>query len=326
MNKFLKRLIIFVVVNSALYFLVAFVLINWPIPQKKAVKNYDYSSIDTTAVKFDKKNEYWIETRDKLKLFNRIYPSESKTVLILLHGSGSESRYLKTMATSISENNIAIVITPDIRGHGRNLLKHPDIDHIGQLEEDIEDIVKYAKEHLNAEKIILGGHSSGGGLVLRYLGNKRLTKVDKAILIAPYLGYDAPTVKPNSGGWVTVGVKRWIGISMLNSIGINFYNKMPVLFFNRPESYNDSLQVDSYSYRMAVNFAPKNYKEDISQTKTKTLVIVGKNDESFYSNKFKEVFSPAAGYIDVKIIDDATHLGIVKNDKAIDIIKNWILN
>lgn len=325
MNKNLKRIITFLVVNLFLFILTLIVLINWPIPIKENIKNYDYSSIDTTSVKTYKKEELWIEMRDRNKLFNRIYPSQSKTVLILIHGSGSESRYLKTLAGNLSENNIATVLTPDLRGHGRNLLDQPDIDHIGQLEEDIEEIIKYAKDSLGAKKIMLAGHSSGGGLVLRYLANPELIKVNKAIMIAPYLGHDAPTVRPNSGGWVTVGIKRWVGLSILNSLGIRMYNEMPVLFFNRPKAYDDKLQVNSYSYRMAINFAPKNYETDIINLKTKALVVVGEKDESFYTNKFKEVFNPSENYTKIELIKNANHLDIVKNKESINSIKNWIL-
>ena len=261
MNKILKRVIIFLAVNICLFFITAFVLISWPIPKKETTKNYDYSSIDTLSVKSFIRHEHWIKMRDDTHLFSEIYPSESKTVLILIHGSGSESRYLKTLAGTISQDNVATVITPDLRGHGRNLKGQPDINYIGQLEDDIEDMVKYAKDSLNAKKVVLAGHSSGGGLVLRYIAKETLSKVDKAIMIAPYLGHDAPTVKPRSGGWVTVGIKRWVGLAMLNAIGIENYNEKPVLFFNRPEAYGDSLQNKSYSYRMAVNFAPKNYEE-----------------------------------------------------------------
>ncbi|WP_298529504.1 alpha/beta hydrolase [uncultured Christiangramia sp.] len=326
MKKNLKRVVIFLAVNVCLFFITALVLINWPIPNKEKIENYDYSSIDTLSVKSFRKNEKWIKMRDGNNLFSGIYPSQSKTALILIHGSGSESRYLETLAGNISQDKIATVITPDLRGHGRNLKHQSDINYIGQLEKDIEDIIKYSKDSLNAKKIILAGHSSGGGLVLRYIGNPNLTKIDKAIMIAPYLGHDAPTVKPESGGWVTVGVKRWIGLSMLNSIGIQNYNDKPVLFFNRPEAYEDSLQNKSYSYRMAVNFAPNDYEKDIANLRTSSLVLVGEEDESFYSSKFKEVYRPAAKYADIQIMENVNHLNIVKDRDALKRIENYILN
>lgn len=324
MKKNLKRVVIFLAVNVCLFFVTALVLINWPIPKKEKIENYDYSSIDTLSVKSFRKNEKWIKMRDGNNLFSEIYPSQSKTALILIHGSGSEGRYLETLAGNISQNNFATVITPDLRGHGRNLKAQPDINYIGQLEEDIEDIIRYTKDSLNAKKIILAGHSSGGGLVLRYIANANLTKVDKAIMIAPYLGHDAPTVKPQSGGWVTVGIKRWVGLSMLNSIGIKKYNEKPVLFFNRPKAYEDSLQNKSYSYRMAVNFAPKNYEKDIANLRTRSLVLVGSEDESFYHNKFKEVYNPASRYTDIQIMQNVNHLNIVKDSEVLEKIEKYI--
>jgi len=324
MNKILKRVIIFLTVNIGVFFSIAFVLINLPIPNKEITKNYDYSSIDTLSVKSFEKQEHWIKMRDHSNLFSKIYPGESETVLILIHGSGSESRYLKTCAGTISQDNVATVITPDLRGHGRNLKNQPDINYIGQLENDIEDLVTYAKDSLNAKKVVLAGHSSGGGLVLRYIANEKLTKVDKAIMIAPYLGHDAPTMKPSSGGWVTVGIKRWVGLSMLNAIGIENYNEKPVLFFNRPAAYEDSLQNKSYSYRMAVNFAPKNYEEDIANLRTNSLVLVGSEDESFYHDKFEEVYSPAYKFVDTQIIQNVNHLNIVKNSEVLEKIEQYI--
>lgn len=327
MNRTLKRIFIFLIINCILFFSVVLILIYWPIPTKKSIENFNYSSIDTTATNsLSKAQEVWIKTRNSQKLFTRIYPSNTKTAVILIHGSGSESRYLAHLANSLSSTNLATVITPDLRGHGRNISTEVDIEYIGQLEYDIEDIIHYAKENLGAEKVILAGHSSGGGLVLRYNGNTRLTNVDKAIMISPYLGHDSPTVKPNSGDWVTVGVKRWVGISLLNPIGITYFNEMPVLFFNRPRAYNDSLQVESYSYKMAVNFAPKDFEDEVKQLSTKSLVIVGERDESFYPNRFEKVFEPANSFVTVNLIPEANHLDIVKNDEVLAEIKNWISN
>ena len=326
MNKILKRVLIFLAVNVCLFFITAFTLINWPIERKENVENYDYSSIDTLSVKTYDKYEQWIKMRDNSELYSKIYPGRSNTVLILIHGSGSESRYLELLAGKVSQDSIATVITPDLRGHGRNLTHQPDIKYIGQLEEDIEDIVKYSKDSLGAQRIILAGHSSGGGLVLRYVTGANLESVDKAIMIAPYLGHESPTVKQNSGGWVTVGIKRWVGIAMLNTLGIQRFNEKPVLFFNRPPAYQDSLQTGSYSYRMAVNFAPRNYEEDIAKLQTSSLVLVGDEDESFYPDKFKEVFGPASGYTEVQVIENVNHLNIVKNEEVLSRMEEYILN
>lgn len=320
--KILKWIGKTLLISVFIYTLICLVLIYWPINLEKHVENYDYSSIKNhTNVALG--TEQWVKMRDDKDIFSRVYKSKSKDVVILIHGSGSDSRYLADMANAIANENIATVITPDMRGHGRNKGKRGDIDFIGQLENDIEDYIQFSRKKLNADKVILAGHSSGGGFVLRFIGNQNNTKVDKAILIAPYLGYKAPTVKTNSGGWVKIALKRIIGLSMLNSVRVKTINHLPVLFFNRPENIDDSLQVPSYSYSMTMNFDSKDYQQEIKNINIPSLVLVGKEDESFYPEQFPIVFEPSKKFVQVKIIENAKHLDIVKNNKIINLIKEW---
>jgi len=322
-NKIGKRIAMFLLTSGLIYAAICFILIYWPIPQEKEIKNYDYSSIKKDSSSSILGERLWIKTRDGSRIFSRVYNSESKDVMILIHGSGSESRYLASLAHSIAEAKIATVLTPDLRGHGENYGKRGDIDYIGQLEDDTEDLIKYSKQNLGAAKIILAGHSSGGGFVLRFIGNPKNTKVDKAIMLAPYLGYDAPTVKPNSGGWVVVAIKRIIGLSMLNNIRIRTLNGLPVLFFNRPEAYDDKLQVPSYSFRMTINFTPKNYREDVKKIDIPCLVLVGKQDESFYPEQFQPAFEPAKRFVKTEILDSTKHLDLVSNQETFKRIEEW---
>ncbi|NMM48127.1 alpha/beta hydrolase [Marinigracilibium pacificum] len=311
-------------ISVIIYTLVCLVLIYWPIEIEKNVMNYDYNSINTnTEVSLG--TEQWVKMEDGKEIFSRVYESDSKNVVILIHGSGSDSRYLANLANAIADQNIGTVITPDMRGHGRNNGDRGDIDYIGQLDDDINKFIHFSKKELNAEKVILAGHSSGGGFVLNFIGNQKNSKVDKAILIAPFLGYKAPTVKPNSGGWVQVALKRIIGLSMLNNLHVKALNHLPVLFFNLPDNLNDSLQVQSYSYNMIMNFDSKDYQQEIKNTNIPCLVVVGDEDESFYPEQFPIVFEPARNLFQVEIIEKLKHLDIVKNDKVFELIKEWDL-
>jgi len=323
-SKISKRIVVSLLTSCFIYVVICFVLIYWPIPEKKEIKNYDYSSIKRNSDSSLLGKRHWIKTRDGSKIFSRVYSSENKDVLILIHGSGSESRYLASLASSIAEAKIATVLTPDLRGHGESDGKRGDLDYIGQLENDTEDIIAYSKQNLGAKQLILAGHSSGGGFVLRFIGNPKNANVDKAIMLAPYLGYSAPTVKPNSGGWVTVALKRIVGLSMLNKIGIRMLNGLPVLFFNLPEVYNDKLQVPSYSFRMTLNFTPENYREDIKKIDIPCLVLVGAQDESFYPEQFQLEFEPAKRFVKTEILDSTKHLSLVSSHKPFEPIKEWL--
>ena len=68
--------------------------------------------------------------------------------------------------------------------------------------------------------LIVGGHSSGGGLAIRFAGSQYGHKANAYLLLAPFLKYNAPTTQSDSGGWAKPYTGRIIGLAMLNSIGI----------------------------------------------------------------------------------------------------------
>jgi non-heme chloroperoxidase len=316
----LKKIATFLTISLFVYLGIAFTLVFWKVPPKKDIKNYDFSSLE--KMEKSKAEEHWLTLRDSGKLFYRFYPSDAPCTFIFIHGSGSESRYLENFATFMTENKLARVITPDLRGHGRTSGIKGDIDYLGQYEDDLEDIVQFVKAKYPNQKIILGGHSSGGGLALRYAGNQKLSDVDAFLLFSPYLGHEAPTVKPNSGEWVTVAIKRFIGLAMLNNIGISQFDYLPVIFFNRPQKWNDKLQTQSYSYRLSKSYEPKNYIDDIKNNLKPTLVVVGDLDESFNPEQFQMVFKDGKATT-VERIANANHIGIVRQQEVKDRVSKW---
>ena len=201
-------------------------------------------------------------------------------VLVLLHGSGWHSKYLFPLAKYISSENLAHVYTPDLRGHGISPIKRGDINYINQLEDDLADFVSIVREKHPNSTLIIGGHSSGGGLAIRFAGSKYGKYADAYMLLSPFLKYNAPTMKLNSGGWASAHIPRIIGLSMLNNVGITWFNYLKVIDFNMPEEYRDGTETLSYSYRLNTGFAPRNYKKDLSAIKQEVLVVVGKSDES----------------------------------------------
>lgn len=321
--KAVRRLGAALLVSLLGYVTVSLILVFWPIPGRKDVGNYDFSSIYDSAADAGRGQDQRVPMRDGRQLFLRVYESDSPDTLLLLHGSGSESRYLSRLAAWLSTHGVFRVVTPDLRGHGRNEGPRGDIEYLGQLEDDIEDLMRWLEKTGRGGHVVLGGHSSGGGLALRYAANHAVVQPQALLLLAPYLGHASPTVKPNSGDWVTVAVKRWVGISMLNNLHVSAFNDLPVLFFNRPPAVDDALQVDAYSWRMAVNFAPRDYEEEIEALKVTTLVLVGEKDESFYPERFARVFEPASGHASIFVLPGANHLDVVDSPAAIEQIVKW---
>ncbi len=320
----MHKILIAIITTPLFYLAIALVLIAIPFDRNIPEATLDFSAIKKEVFSPLLASEETYPTRNGSELFYRNIEGRSGITLVLLHGSGSEGRYLLSMASSLnSKINISVVI-PDLRGHGRSQGKlSGDIQYMGQFEHDLEDLLSYLKSSKPDEQIIIGGHSSGGGLVVKYGGNT-LKQFNGSILLAPYLGHLAPTVRPNSGGWVQVAKLRYAGLAMLNNIGITYFNSLAVLFFNRPANVSDSLQVDSYSYRLNESLSPQAYDVDLSNNHTPMFLLVGAEDEAFYPQEYKGIMDSYAPHTEVHILENTKHIDLTSSNKSISLISNWL--
>ncbi|MFL1484094.1 alpha/beta hydrolase [Marinobacter sp. LN3S78] len=263
------------------------------------------------------------QARDGNTLSYRLYPSDSEHVLILLHGSGWHSRYLAPMARRISAGGYANVITPDLRGHGPAPIRRGDIDYTNQLVDDLADLIDHVRRDRPEATLVIGGHSSGGGLALRFAGSRYGEQADGYLLLAPWLQYNAPTIRPDGSGWATPYTRRIIGLTLLNNLGISALNNLPVIRFNMPADVRDGTETLSYSYRLNTGYAPRDYTEALSAIKQPLLVLVGSDDGLFYPEKFRPVVNRYTEG-DVRVIDGASHLGIVTDESVVPAIGDWL--
>jgi len=319
-----RKILIPLITTPLFYLVIAIVLISIPFERIIPEETLDFDTIKEDISPIHIASEETYTTRNGSELFYRNIEGSSGITLVLLHGSGSEGRYLLSMASSLhSKINISVVI-PDLRGHGRSQGELPgDIQYMGQFEHDLEDLLIQLKSAKPNEQIVIGGHSSGGGLVVKYGGNA-LKQFDGSILLAPYLGHLAPTVRPNSGGWVQVAKLRYAGLAMLNNVGMTYFNNLPVLFFNRPENITDHLQVDSYSYRLNESLSPQAYDTDLFNNNAPMLLLVGAEDEAFYPQKFKEVMENYAPHAEIHILDNTRHIELTSSNESIHLISSWL--
>lgn len=181
------------------------------------------------------------------------------------------------------------------------------------MEDDLADLI--ASEALDGQQVVLLGHSSGGGLVVRFAGGAHGALMDKAVLLAPFLKHDAPSTRPASGGWAHVLLRRVIGLSMLNSFGVTALNHLTAIQFNMPAQITDgpygNLATTAYSYRLNTGFAPRgDYLKDIAALPKFTLVV-GSENKAFYADKYEEVMSAVTDKGIYKIVDGVDHLGII---------------
>jgi len=247
--------------------------------------------------------------------------SAGKPLLILVHGSGWNGLQFSHLANALKDD--AHVLVPDLRGHGATPERRGDVDYIGQMEDDLADLIAATRKE--GQKVVVLGHSSGGGLVVRFAGGAHGGLMDAAVLLAPFLKHNAPTMRPNSGGWAQVLLRRVIGLSMLNTAGITALNHVTIIQFNMPQSVLDGpyghLATTAYSYRLNTGFAPRpDYLSDIAAL-PKFALVAGAQDEAFVAQNYEEVMSAVTDKGSYTLVPARDHFGIMAAPETLAIIR-----
>lgn len=168
-------------------------------------------------------------------------------------------------------------------------------------------------------RIILAGHSMGGGIVQAYAASDEPQLADAYLLFAPLMGRGLPgAFVPN---FIRLHMPRIIGISLLNRIGFRKLNRMPVMRFGLG---NFDGHIDHYTYNAAVSMNPNDYVEGLTALKKPLLVVIGKRDTQFGTVPEKIVEAVKRhSRGEIVVIDIQAHH--VQNASAtIDVTSSWM--
>lgn len=261
------------------------------------------------------------KARDGALLSYREYRATDQKVAVLVHGSAGSGVDMHPLALALQRAGITALVS-DLRGHGANH-PHGDIAYVGQLDDDLVDLIITKKlEFPNSTWTILG-FSSGAAFVLRFAAESPAGRLaDRYVLVSPYLRYDAPSVRKAESGsaapqsWAAASVGRIVGLTMLNQWGVHICDGLPVLAF--PVPANIDATTKTYSWRMYKNFgADDDYLADIRRVARPIRVLVGGSDELLDAEKLKLEFLSQRSDVPVSIISRMGHSDMVTRPDAI---------
>src|ERR1700729_2084257 len=256
--------------------------------------------------------------RDGTKLGYRIYDGSVTQVVVLIHGSSDDGAGMHPLAKSLRDAG-ATVLVPVLRGHG-NFGRSGDIDYIGQLEDDLADFIAVLRPLHPDASFSLIGFSSGGGFVLRVIASPEEKFFDRFIMISPALPPGSPTIRPDTGGWVSVAKPRIIVLALLNRLGIDRFNRFPIVAFATSPHAPDLTSV--YSFRLAVDFgAPRDYLAALGRSTKPAALLVGGSDELFFPERFAPLFEPARPDLPVTIVPGVGHIGMTVSPEGIAAVR-----
>lgn len=326
----IRFVLVSLVATPAVYLAIALLLIVSQSPSAEVVEEpiafeaalqADYSSLPTLQA---------YVARDGTTLVYRLYGDlqQAERMLVLLHGSGWHGMQFHGMAETIARAGATVVVVPDLRGHGSSPVRRGDIDHVGQFEEDVADLISYVRP-AGGIPLFLGGHSSGGGLAVRFAGGAHGNMADGFILMAPFLRHDAPTTRQDAGGWARPAIRRIVGLTMLNMVGINFLDHLQVISFPMPASVLQGplghTATTHYTHRLMTGFAPRSdFGHDLAAIDRPLLVMAGAADEAFDAHAYEAVIRAHTPTGQYHVIPDATHIGLVSDERAMRIMLNWL--
>lgn len=252
-----------------------------------------------------------IAARDGTPLALRAYlPAGAPARLVLMaHGSSADGRNMHLVGRALAAAGHAAYAL-DMRGHGHSG-RRGDIDHVGQLDEDIADLVAALKQRHPGLPLTMVGFSSGGGFTLRTAGGANGELFDRYVMVSPMLHQSAPTARPDTGGWVKVNMPRIVALTILDRLGIGAFGHLPVLLFALPPQAAAD-HTTSYSYRLQRSYRPhEDYLGDVRAIRRPTTVLVGESDELFRAEAYAPLLEPQQPKLKVRLLPGLGHLDMV---------------
>ncbi len=258
------------------------------------------------------------QARDGTWLAYRLYPAaqgETDRLAILAHGSSASSDEMNAVALALAASGVA-ALAFDARGHGASGTRG-DVAYLGQLDDDLADLVTHARGAYPKAKLTLIGHSSGGGFALRIAAGPLGAAFDRFVLLAPYLGYSAPTNRPSegTGRWASPDMPRIVAIMLLRRMGIDWPQSLPVIAFaSAPEAA--MFTTSRYSFRLLVHYGPPaNWKEALQAAADRIDLIAGEKDELMDAPAYRNVVAPLG--VAETLLPDVDHMGVVHQPAAL---------
>ena len=273
----------------------------------------DFSSLPAVE-RFQARDGTWLGFRH----YAASAPATGRAAIVVHGSSGSSGGTIHALSQALAARGVE-TFAVDMRGHGTSGTRG-DIGYVGQLEDDLADFVAVLRKTVPSAPLTLIGHSAGGGFALRVAGSPIQNLFARTVLLAPYLGYDAPSTRPSSGGWARADIPRILGLLALRKLGVTCCEGLPVLAFAVPPNSEKSL-VPTYTDRLMRNFAVRgDFRRDLAAATKPLTVISGADDELMFADKYAEAVRGAAVPVDVRLLDGINHMGIIAAPKAVSLI------
>ncbi len=127
---------------------------------------------------------------------------------------------------------------------------------------------------------------------------------------SPFLGHDAPTTRPNAGGWAKADLPRIVALVLLHKAGLACCESLPTLAFG-VQPGTAKYVTSRYSFRLMSNFGPPDQSyRDLSAISAPLDIIAGADDEQMRADAYPQVAATGRDSR-AKILPGVDHMGVL---------------
>lgn len=235
----------------------------------------------------------------------------AKACLIFLHGSTYNSRRYANIGKAMANKGYQVCLL-NWRGHGESGGKPGDVDYVGQLEDDLADMIAHIKSKDAASNIMIGGHSAGAVVCLRYIDSYGCDDISAVSIVSPAINGPLETVRypQASSAWqykltyfrkakaIEAAPESALQHAPILNMGAFWMAKLvPFLrhrtILNFPASERMAKlegRVLGYSYNLMLSCDINGYPRAFNKINVPVFLLVGEEDEVIHSHLLETIY------------------------------------
>ena len=268
-------------------------------------------------------------------------------VVVFIHGSSAHSGEYTVIGEQLAEAGVFARLI-DLRGHGLSTCRADgDCSAPGDIERtytgdgyypgrigDARDPNQYLRDlgrHLAdlrdtwpEARLLLAGHSSGAGVVSRFVEHGGGSRIDGTILLAPFHHPDQPQ---NDLAEYECGRKRGNGYAMVDmgALGDALRGNVHryVLRFHKPETYRHPLDTLRNTYTAMRGMQTRSPGSFVAGYELPVLWIAAEHDALLDLDEQRRQFERLPGGDQFVVVEATSHVGLGWSTGVADLMAQW---
>lgn len=295
----------------------------------------------------------FIDGEEQVPLAGRTWtaedPAEEEAVVLFVHGSSTHSGAYTVLGEGISERGVHARLI-DLRGHGLSVCR-PDgnCDNPASIERNYDDdgtyypgrpgdsrdenqLVRDLSRHVEDvratypdARLLLAGHSSGAGLVARYVERGGQQRVDGMALLSPFYHPDQPQSsmqefecgrKLSGNGYAVIDLGA-LGAALRGDV------HRYVLSFRKDDAYEQSLDTLHNTYTTMTGMQTSSPDGFFGAFATPVLWVAAAEDALLDLETQRREFQRLPEESRFVVAEETSHVGLGWSDGVAELLADW---